>query len=132
MPKHVLFVCKSCNAESEQENTADPSDGSKLLNELQSLYQTWTYQVKLEIQAVGCLWTCSRPCAVAFSATAKSTYLFTNVPSSEADALLQFGELYLNSDNGDIPWKQFPEVLQTAEVAKIPPILVRDQLNPLT
>ncbi|MBW4514830.1 MAG: DUF1636 domain-containing protein [Timaviella obliquedivisa GSE-PSE-MK23-08B] len=122
MVKHVLFICKSCNAESDQDQTTDPSDGSKLLNKLQNLHQTWTHQADLEIRAVGCLWTCSHPCAVAFSATDKATYLFTNLPANEADALLQFGELYLNSQNGDIPWKQFPEVLQSAEVAKIPSV----------
>lgn len=127
MPKHTLFVCKSCNAKSDQECTTNPSDGSKLLNQLQNLHQTWTHQAELEIQAVGCLWTCSRPCAVAFSGVDKATYLFTEVPSNEANALLQFGELYLNSKAGDIPWKQFPEVLQSVEVAKIPPILTRDE-----
>jgi predicted metal-binding protein len=125
MPKHTLFVCKACNTRSEEENPASLSDGSRLLNDLQSLCQTWSHRDELEIQAVGCLWTCSRPCAVAFSATNKSTYLFTNLPSSEANSLLQFGELYLKSEDGDIPWKQFPEVLQSAEVAKIPPILLQ-------
>ncbi|NJR40768.1 MAG: DUF1636 family protein [Leptolyngbyaceae cyanobacterium CSU_1_4] len=123
MSNHILFICKSCNPESEQEHTADPSDGSKLLNQVQTLYQTWSRRDELEIQSVGCLWTCSHPCAVAFSASDKATYLFTNVFSNEANALLQFGELYLNSDGGDIPWKQFPEVLQSSEVAKIPPVL---------
>jgi predicted metal-binding protein len=39
---------------------------------------------------------------------------------SGSKALLQFGQLYLNSKAGDVPRKQFPEVLQSAEVAKIP------------
>jgi len=76
-----------------------------------------------EIQPVNCLWTCDKPCAAAFSASHKPTYLFTNLPTDEtASALLQFGKRYLDSSTGDIPWKQFPEVLQSASVAKIPPI----------
>jgi predicted metal-binding protein len=37
-------------------------------------------------------------------------------------ALLQFGDLYLSSSTGDIPWKQFPEKLQTVSIAKIPAV----------
>ncbi|MBE9169821.1 DUF1636 domain-containing protein [Pleurocapsales cyanobacterium LEGE 06147] len=122
MSKHILFVCKSCNAKSDQDHTAEPSDGTKLLNQLQTLHQTWSHQADLEIREVGCLWTCSQPCAVAFSAPDKATYLFTQVPATEVEALLQFGELYLNSKDGTIPWKQFPEKLQSASIAKIPSI----------
>ncbi|MEP0957614.1 DUF1636 domain-containing protein [Leptolyngbya sp. FACHB-1515] len=86
------------------------------------MHQTWRHRSQLEIQAVGCLWTCSHPCAVAFSATNKLTYLFTDVPPSEAEALLKFGELYLASENGTIAWKLFPEVLQSTTIAKIPPV----------
>lgn len=122
MSKHVLFVCKSCNAKSDLDQTTDPSDGTKLLNQLQTQHQTGVHQSDIEIRPVGCLWICSQPCAVAFSAPSKPTYLFTKVPGTAATDLLTFGDLYSDSKNGDIPWKQFPEVLQSAEVAKIPSV----------
>lgn len=119
MPEHVLFVCQSCNLSDEKQ---DASDGSRLFNQLQQLHQDWSRQSELEIQTVGCLWVCQHPCVVAFSSTNKSTYLFTKLPLSEsAAALLQFAELYLDSGKGDIPWKQFPDVLKTDIVAQIPP-----------
>jgi predicted metal-binding protein len=78
---------------------------------------------KFEIQPVGCLWTCDRFYTVALPASTKPTYLFTNLPNDEtASALLQFGYLYLNSTTGDIPWKQFPAMLQSASIAKIPAV----------
>jgi predicted metal-binding protein len=121
MSKHVLFVCKSCNSVHSDDIDYEKADGANLLNQLLNLHQDWMHRDELEIRSVGCLWTCNRPCAVAFSAPDKATYLFTNVATTEsADALLQFGELYLSSKGGDIPWKQCPEVLQSAEVAKIP------------
>ncbi|MBE9075813.1 DUF1636 domain-containing protein [Romeria aff. gracilis LEGE 07310] len=98
------------------------SDDPKLLNQLQTQHQTWSHQAELEIRDVGFVWACSSPCAIAFSAPDKATYLFTQVPPTEAEALLQFGELYLHSQNGDIPWKQFPKALQSAQVAKIPAV----------
>jgi len=39
-----------------------------------------------------------------------------------APALLEFGKRYLDSNTGDIPWKQFPEALQSARIAKIPAV----------
>ncbi|WNZ26122.1 DUF1636 domain-containing protein [Leptolyngbya sp. NK1-12] len=120
MSKHVLFICKSCNSIHSKEIDYEKAEGTVLLNQLLDLHQHWFDRDELEIRAVGCLWTCSRPCSVAFSAPDKATYLFTNVPATAAEALLQFGQLYLTSKEGDIPWKQFPEVLQSTEVAKIP------------
>jgi predicted metal-binding protein len=55
--------------------------------------------------------------------TYKPTYLFTNLSTDDAaTALLQFGKLYLDSTTGDIPGQQFPEVLQSVSIAKIPAV----------
>jgi predicted metal-binding protein len=70
------------------------------------------------------LWACSQPhvaCVAAFSAPYKPTYLFTKLPGSESsDALLQFGNLYMSSKTGNVPWKRFPKLL--VSVAKIPAV----------
>jgi predicted metal-binding protein len=121
MPKNTLFVCKSCHRSSAERPEDQPSDGTLLLEQLNRLYPEQFQTNEFEIQPVGCLWTCDRPCAVAFSAPCKPTYLFTNLPASDsAAALLQFSKLYLGSNTGDVPWKQFPEALQSASIAKIP------------
>ncbi|MBF2047858.1 MAG: DUF1636 family protein [Leptolyngbya sp. IPPAS B-1204] len=122
MSKHVLFVCKSCNFVNSDDVDYERADGANLLNQLLNLHQTWSQQDELEVRSTGCLWTCNRPCAVAFSGANKATYLFTKILSTAAEALLQFGQLYLTSKDGNIPWKQFPEVLQVAEIAKIPSV----------
>jgi predicted metal-binding protein len=93
-----------------------------LLDHLLDLYQEWSQRSELEIRAVGCLWICSHPCAIALSVPTKPTYFLANVPGADtAEALLQWSEQYLNSQDGSIPWKQFPEVLKTNFVARIPP-----------
>ncbi|MBD2463176.1 DUF1636 domain-containing protein [Oscillatoria sp. FACHB-1407] len=119
MSKHILFVCKSCHYSSEERPNNQPADGTRLLEQLNTL--STKPSDAFEIQPISCLWTCDRPCTVAFSAPHKPTYLLTNLPTDEtASALLQFGKRYLDSSTGDIPWKQFPELLQSASVAKIP------------
>ncbi|MBE9180607.1 DUF1636 domain-containing protein [Oculatella sp. LEGE 06141] len=122
MPKHTLFICQSCHS-SEERAEHQPADGARLLKQLNTLTAEQLQSAHFEIQPVGCLWTCDRPCAVAFSAPHKPTYLFTTLPTDEtAPALLEFGKLYLNSKTGDIPWKQFPEMLQSVSTAKIPAV----------
>jgi len=122
MPKHTLFVCKSCcSSEEKPENKS--ADGTLLLEKLNTLVAEQSPSDKFEIQSVSCLWMCDKPCAVAFSAPHKPIYLFTTLPTdATALALLEFGQLYLNSTTGDIPWKQFPETLQSASIAKIPAV----------
>ncbi|NJL47124.1 MAG: DUF1636 family protein [Leptolyngbyaceae cyanobacterium SM2_5_2] len=41
--------------------------------------------------------------------------------SEIAAAVLQLSECYLDSKQGNIPWKQFPEALKTDFIARIPP-----------
>jgi predicted metal-binding protein len=94
-----------------------------LLKQLNTLVAERLQSDEFGIQPVACLWTCGQPCAVAFSAPHKPTYLFTNLPTDEtASALLQFGKLYRDRKTGNVPWEQFPEALQSVSVAKIPAV----------
>jgi predicted metal-binding protein len=122
MLKHALFVCQSCH-HSEERPDDQPADGTRLLEQLNALCTEQRQSEEFEIQPVGCLWTCDKPCAAAFSAPHKPTYLFTTLPTDEtAPALLEFGKRYLESKTGDIPWKHFPEALQSASIARIPSV----------
>ncbi|MEA5451757.1 DUF1636 domain-containing protein [Leptolyngbya sp. CCNP1308] len=122
MAKVSLFVCQSCRQSSAKQYADQPTDGTQLLDQLNLISIEKIQSNNLEVKPVSCLWVCDRPCAVAFSAPTKPTYLFTTLPTDEtAPALLQFSHLYLNSTTGDIPWKQFPAVLQSTNIAKIPP-----------
>ncbi|MDM9384248.1 DUF1636 domain-containing protein [Chlorogloeopsis sp. ULAP01] len=121
MSKHILYICKSCNTQSNEEKNHKQSEGLCLFNQLQLLHQNWSKNSELEIQSVDCLWACGHPCVVAFSGADKFTYLLMDLPLSEsAVALLQLSELYLDSNDGVIPWNKFPKVLKSDTVARIP------------
>lgn len=125
MSKPTLFICQSCRAD-HAESSDRPADGARLLEHLQDLHQTWARQSELEIQPVECLWTCDHPCAIALSSSEKSTYLIAKITVTEnsakemAEAILGWSERYLDSKDGTVVWKQFPEALQTNIVARIP------------
>lgn len=119
MFKPTLFICQSC--EHAEHAKDQPADGALLLAQLNGLSTEQPNDI--EIQPVSCLWTCDRPCAVAFSAPAKPTYLFTNLPANDAAAaLLEFGKCYQERKTGNVPWNQLPELLQSVSVAKIPAV----------
>lgn len=121
MPQTTLFVCQSCH-NSEDRSSDHPADGTRLLEQLHTQCANSPQPDGLAFQSVGCLWTCDKPCTVAFSAPHKPTYLFTKLPadSETAAVLLQFSQLYSTSNTGNIPYKQFPQALQMASIAKIP------------
>ena len=118
MSQHVLFICESCQLPSDGEEKA----GTQILKQLQFLSETWVNEFNFEIQGVGCLCTCDRPCVIALTGANKPTYLFGDLPiEGTAQALLRLGELYADSDNGMVPKYQLPEVLKPARLARIPP-----------
>ena len=116
MIKPVLFVCKSCNRSSQED--LEPSEGACLLERLHELNEN-----KFIIQEVGCLWMCERACVAALSLGDGFTYLFTDLPAKESpEALLEVAELCLNNQGKSIPYKKFPQVLKSSNIARIPAI----------
>lgn len=136
MSHPILFVCQSCRVmnhepdhesdhesdyESDHEDETRPAEGSQLLDRLRALHQQWDRGSELEIRPVGCLWICRQACAVALQSADRPTYLFTHLPgmASAAD-LMQFSALYLDSAEGQVPWKQIPQGLRKQTIARIP------------
>ncbi|GAB4243703.1 MAG: hypothetical protein Kow0049_33380 [Stanieria sp.] len=116
MSKPVLFVCQSCNATSQKDSKTP--QGVCLLNRLREINQD-----RFVVQAEECLWMCEQACVVAISATNQPTYLFTNLPLQESpEALLKFAELYFDYQGKSIPYSKFPQVLKSANIARIPAI----------
>ncbi|WP_460201921.1 DUF1636 family protein [Scytonema sp. NUACC21] len=125
IPKPTVLVCKSCHRSSEERPKNQLADGSILLDKINSLCSEKSLSDELKIQPVECLWACNHGCVVSVSSPDKLTYLFVNLPPEESPAaLLKFMKLYINSRKGVVPWKQFPEVLQSAIFAKIPSVVV--------
>ena len=66
---------------------------------------------------------CERACVAALSPGDGFTYLFTDLPAKESpEALLEVAELCLNNQGKSIPYKKFPQVLKSSNIARIPAI----------
>lgn len=122
--KPTLFVCKSGQCSSEEEQKNQPTDGTIIIDKLNSLRSKDLTFDDLEIKPVECLWACSQGCVASISSPEKPTYLFVNLPTEESpEALLEFMQMYIKSRKGNIAWKKFPKLLQSSIFASIPPVV---------
>jgi predicted metal-binding protein len=122
MAKHILVVCEDCGFSANQHKHEGQAGGIHLLNQLKPLYENWSRKSELEIQTVGCLCACDRPCTIGLTGTSKITYLFGDLPPLESAAdLLTLGELYIDSEDGYILPAKMPKLLRDRRFARIPP-----------
>ncbi len=125
MKKHTLFVCKSCSATIAHDDVTDDTitEGVLLLNQLQKLQENHPTEGELHIEAVGCLWTCDRPCSVTFACPGKYTYHFVDLNYGDSvTELQQFGELYLKSADGYVKPPKMSGDLRSRLLVRIPPL----------
>ncbi|NJR39795.1 MAG: DUF1636 domain-containing protein [Leptolyngbyaceae cyanobacterium CSU_1_4] len=125
MTQPTLFVCKSCSATIAHDDVTEKTitEGVLLLNQLEQLNQGKSENNQLNVQAVGCLWTCDRPCSATFACPKKYTYHFVDLPvEAIADALLQFGQLYQQSEDGYVLPAKMPESLRSHLLVRVPPV----------
>ncbi len=121
MTTHTLFVCRSCSATIAHDDVADDTltEGVLLLRRLQEL--SWT---DLNVQSVGCLWTCNQPCSVTFACPGKYTYHFVDLDHENSIIeLQQFSELYINNPVGYVKPPKMPEELRSHLLVRVPPVL---------
>ncbi|WOD36940.1 DUF1636 domain-containing protein [Nodosilinea sp. E11] len=117
-----LIVCKSCGFTAAEEKRDGETGGAHLLKHLEALYEQWPRKDEMAIASTGCLCICEQPRAIAYVGTGKTTYLFTDFdPTTCATDLLTAAALYLDSDDGMVPYFKLPDELQSRRMARIPP-----------
>ena len=125
MTNHTLFVCKTCSATIAHDDVTEETitEGVLLLKHLQELQQNGSVKNELNLQGVGCLWTCDRPCSVTFSCSEKYTYHFVDLKYTDSVAeLQQFSELYLKSIDGYVKPLEMPGELRSRLLVRVPPV----------
>lgn len=123
MTLHTLFVCKSCSAVLDHEEADERAEGNQLfLKLLEAQKNNFNYNT-LNIQPVGCLWSCveKRSCVVSFVSPQKYTYHFVDLTEESINDLLQFSLLYKESQNGYVLPAKIPGTLKSHLLARILP-----------
>jgi len=123
MTVHTLFVCKSCSAVLDHDEADDRAEGNQLLLKLLEAQKNNFNYKTLNIQPVGCLWTCveKRSCVVSFVCPRKYTYHFVDLTEDSVTDLLEFSQLYQESQDGYVLPAKLPGTLRSHLLVRILP-----------
>ncbi len=125
MTKHTLLVCKTCSESIPHDDVTEETitEGVLLLNQLQELARKGPENTELNIQGVGCLWTCDRPCSITFACPGKYTYHFVDLHYADSIAALQqFSQLYISDPDGYVKPPKMPGRLRSHLLVRVPPV----------
>jgi predicted metal-binding protein len=125
--QHTIFVCQSCAGNWQDGREVGNSGGYLLHRELMAQLREYPLASEFEIRSVKCLGACNRPCAIAFAAAGKSTYLFGDLSHSDAltevaQSILECASLYHRQPDGVMKWAERPERLRKGVVGIVPSI----------
>lgn len=116
--RHRVVVCTTCR---NRETREQP--GTKLATLLEAELSGAEFE-GFEVSVVACMAGCDRPCAVAFQADGKASYLFGDIePGRDSDALVAFARQYAELDDGWCSSIQRPEGLKGKTLSRIPALL---------
>jgi predicted metal-binding protein len=123
MTLHTLFVCKSCSTILSHEEADERAEGNQLLLKLLEVQKNNPTYSTLNVQPVGCLWSCVKKysCAVSFVCPQKYTYHFVDLPQKSIIDLLQFSQMYQESQDGYVLPPKLPGTLRSHLLVRIPP-----------
>ncbi|RYH01594.1 DUF1636 domain-containing protein [Salipiger sp. IMCC34102] len=121
--KHVLTVCTSCRHQS-----TDCRPGLDLIRRLRAAFDRAGPAAgpDFEVSGTACLAGCGRPCTVAYRACGKTVWLFGDIDADEdVAALVEFGRMYADSDDGWFKAAERPGKLRHTALARVPAAVIR-------
>lgn len=117
--KHHIIVCTKC-----RDVGGDCFPGLEILERLNDAVNSGMQCIDsraFEISGIACMAGCSRPCTVAFRASAKATYLFGDIdPDRNIEDLIAFAYQYQSLNDGWTNSNERPAGLMGKTLARVP------------
>lgn len=131
----TLHVCTSCRPKGMRLEPVENRPGYQLHEALVRAVAVSPMRESVRVQPVQCMSLCPRPCAIAFSAPGRWSYLFGDqFAASAIHDVLTCLRSYLDETDGALARNQRPESLQASILGRIPPIdpsIVANDVLPL-
>jgi predicted metal-binding protein len=126
-----LVVCSTCRFSAEEREDADGvRGGAHLVAALRAQKDGDARLDGLAIEEMPCLFNCSQHCSIHVRAPGKIGYVLGRFePSAEAaQAILDYAVAYMASEEGVVPYRQWPEGVKGHFIVRVPPAgkVVRD------
>ncbi|MGF1526126.1 MAG: DUF1636 domain-containing protein [Candidatus Competibacterales bacterium] len=120
----AVVVCETCGYDPNRPEAERP--GRRLFRVLEERVAAGVIEdpQAFDLVTTRCLMACKRPCNVHLRAPDKMLYVVGDLPwdATGADIVLDYFAKYLQSADGVVPYRQWPEGIKGRFVARIPPV----------
>jgi predicted metal-binding protein len=116
----AVVVCNTCRVSAEDREDADGVRGGALLA---AALREIAEGTGVAIQEMPCLFNCAQHCSIHLRAPGKIGYVLGRFePTAEAArAILDYAVAYAASDEGVVPYRQWPEGVKGHFIVRAPP-----------
>jgi len=114
-----IVACETCG--SSQPDAAGRPRGAQLIAELRAALAR-SSELPVDVSSVRCLWACKKSCAVAVRSPSRVGYVIAELEPTEvvARALLDYAARYAGSEDGAVPYKEWPAALKGHFLCRFP------------
>jgi predicted metal-binding protein len=119
-----LVVCSTCRFSAQaRENAEGVSGGALLVAALRGASEGCEAVQDLAIEEMPCLFNCTQHCSIHLRAPGKMGYVLGRFePTAEAaQAILDYAGAYLKSEEGVVPFRQWPQGVKGHFIVRVPP-----------
>lgn len=115
-----IVACETCGG-AAQRDAAGHTPGESLLRELRAALSAAT-ELPISVSSVRCLWACKRSCAVVVRSIGRAGYVIADLEPTEltAQALLDYAARYARSEDGAVPYREWPAALKGHFLCRFP------------
>lgn len=122
----TLYVCATCRFDASEREHDGRTGGALLLEAIEQQLRELPLD-DLRIATTRCLMACNRHCTVHLRAPGKISYVIGDFAPDRAAAatLLDYIAQYRQSDNGQVPYGNWPQGIKGHFIARTPPLDAR-------
>lgn len=123
-PGPSVVICSTCRLSAEAREDGEGRRGGALLEQaLRDVQAADPALQGVEVQAMPCLFACSRHCTVHIRAPGKLGYVLGDFSPGEdaARAILEYAHHHAASAEGQVPYRQWPEGVKGHFITRTPP-----------
>lgn len=116
-----ITICDTCKREDWDTKSTEITDGEALATLVESVAKG---HPDLRTRRVSCLMGCKHGCNVAIQSTGKLAYTLGNFEpdSQDAEAIVGYARLHAISENGQVPYREWPQGVKGHFVTRHPPV----------
>ena len=118
-----LVICSTCKFSPEFKTGPDGRTGGEVLTGHMSDVLALQNRTDVDVQTQVCLWNCTRPCSVVIRDDERFSYVTGgNEPTmAQAEAILTWFDAHGDTENGEVPFRQWPQAMKGHFIARMPP-----------